>query len=252
MPIRRSSALLVLIAAMSSPAASAAADIECGTVDPATNEKVRATLTLDPASKTTIPFKRSTDTQQLLLRFKVTGCDLPAEPAEPRTDVLPKQNAKDIPNGALKLAEIKADDAEYSHELDVDPTAFDPDTYAGFYEIRAPYLITSRTPIELSRSEDNQLVPVAIGAIGGIAGLGWFLLLSLAKGATTKIKRRHYVIVFFAAAIAGIVAVESAYRAQEVWSIEENLVSAFVAAFTGATTGAMATAISVLFPEPRS
>ena len=64
-------------------------------------------------------------------------------------------------------------------------------------------MVTTRTPIELSRSEDNVLVPLVIGVAGGLAGLAWFLLLSFAKGAKTRITRQHYFIVFGAAAVAG-------------------------------------------------
>jgi putative flippase GtrA len=102
----------------------------------------------------------------------------------------------------------------------------------------------------LSRSEDDELLVVTLGVAGGIASLVWFLGLHLAKGATTKIAWWHYVLGFLAAAVAGVIAVETAYRAQDVWSFGENAGSAVVAAFTGATTGAMVAALAVLFPEP--
>ena len=150
----------------------------------------------------------------------------------------------------VSLIRVVSDGSEYSLKLSANPKKFEPGSYAGFFELRAPYLITTRTPIALSRSESNEAVPIGIGVIGGIAGVMWFLLLSAARGATTQIQWWHYVLVFIATAVTGIVAVESAYRAQDVWSFSENWISALIAAFTGATTGSMATAIAVLFPEP--
>jgi hypothetical protein len=90
-----------------------------------------------------------------------------------------------------------------------------------------------------------------IGAIGGLAGLLWFVLLSNAKGtATGRFRALHYAGVFVAAAIAGIISVASQYLDQEVWSVDDNGLAALIAAFTGATTGAMATAIGVLWRVP--
>jgi hypothetical protein len=239
--------LVVTVVVSWAPAAQAA---ECGTTDTQTKKIARATLTLDPDSVTTIAYQRATDPETLLLRFKATGCDLPNEAPRPNIDVLPKQGTKNIPDNVVKLIRAVPDGSEYSLRLTAGPESFDPGSYGGFFELRAPFLVTTRTPIALSRSESNNIGPIALGMIGGLAGLAWFLLLSNAKGAKATIGLRQYIIVFIAAAIAGIIAVESAYRAQEVWTFGENWLSAIIAAFTGATTGSMATAIGVLFPEP--
>jgi hypothetical protein len=236
---------------MSIPATSAVGAVQCGSTDPQTDATARATLTLDPDSVTTLAYKRDTRPQTLLLRFKVTGCELPVYPSAPQIDLLPRQSTRDIPDGVVSLVRAVPDGAEYSLRLRADPKRFKPGSYGGFFELRAPYVITTRTPIALSRSESNEAVPIAIGAIGGIAGLVWFLLLRTAKGAKTVLKGWHYVIAFVAAAIAGVIAVESAYRAQDVWSVSDNLLSALAAAFTGATTGTMATAIGLLWAEPK-
>jgi hypothetical protein len=249
MIVRRCAYIIVSAALIAAPSASAAS--ECGSPDPKTQTTARGTLTLDPDSVTAKAFKADTEPQTLLLRFKVTGCDLPADPPPAETELLAKKGAKDIPDGAITLVHAVADGSEYSLRLTADPSRFDPGAYGGIYELRAPYMVTTRTPIELSRSEDNALVPLGIGVAGGLAGLVWFLLLSLAKGAKTKITRWHYVIVFGAAAVAGALAVYGAYQSQDVWSFSANWASALGAAFTGATTGTMATALVVLWPDPK-
>lgn len=249
MIVRRCAYTIVAAVLISAPSASAAS--ECGSPDPKTQTTPRGTLTLDPDSVTAKAFKADTGSQKLLLRFKVTGCDLPADPQLPETELLAKNGAKDIPEGAITLVRGVSDGSEYSLRLTADPNKFNPGAYGGIYEMRAPYMVTTRTPIELSRSEDNILVPLAIGVAGGLAGLGWFLLLSYAKGAKTKITRRHYFMVFGAAAVVGALAVLGAYQSQDVWSLSANWRSALGAAFAGATTGTMATALYVLWPEPK-
>ena len=239
--------VLGAICGWSAPSAGAAT---CGTLDPKTHVVAKARLELDPDSVTTIAYRRDTAPQELLIRFKAAGCVLPKQPRRPRIDVLPKQNIKDVPGGALTLKRVITDDSDYSVLFTADPMKFSPGTYGGFVQVRAPFLSTARAPIALSRSETNELVVVGLGLLGGLASLVWFLGLRLAKGATTPIQWWHYVLAFLAAAVAGILATDTAYRAQDVWSFGENGGSAVVAAFTGATTGAMVAALAVLFPEP--
>jgi hypothetical protein len=243
---------MIVIAALMAAAPSAAAASECGSPDPKTHKTVRGTLRLDEDSVTSKAFKTDKDPQKLLLRFKVSGCELPPDPPPPDTALLAKTGAKDIPDGAIRLVRAVADGSEYSLRLTADPNQFDPGSYGAVYEVRAATIVPTRTPIELSRSENNVLLPLGIGVVGGLAGIFWFLMLNFAKGAKTPIKAWHYGIVFAAAATAGALAVYGAYRAQDVWSLSANSVSAFAAAFTGATTGAMATALAVLWPEPSS
>lgn len=240
----------VLLAAAGFAHPQAAAAVTCGTEDPKTKAVARATLEVDPDSVTTLAFKRDGDKQKMLIRFKASGCQLPSRSDEPTIDILPRQNTKNVPDSALALSKAVPDGTDYSLTFLVDPAKFEPGTYGGAVEIRAPFLATARAPISLSRSETDMLLLVGLGVAGGIASLVWFLGLHLAKGARTRIKWWHYVLAFLAAAIAGVIAVDTAYRAQEVWSFDENAGSAVIAAFTGATTGAMVTALAVLFPEP--
>jgi hypothetical protein len=242
--------MIAVAALMAAPSAAAAS--ECGARDPKTHRTVRGTLRLDEDSVTSKAFKSDSDPQKLLLRFRVSGCELPPDPPPPETALLAKTGMKDIPDGAVRLVRAVADGSEYSLRLIADPNQFDPGSYGAVYEVRGPAIIPTRTPIELSRSENNVLLPLGIGVVGGLAGIFWFLMLNFAKGAKTTIKVWHYCIVFAAAAVAGALAVYGAYRAQDVWSLGDNSVSAFAAAFTGATTGAMATALAVLWPEPEN
>jgi hypothetical protein len=242
--------LVALIAVAGIDAAPASAAVTCGTSNPKTHATAKATLDLDPDSVATIGFERDTGPQKMLIRFKATGCRLPNDAPDPTVDVLPRQDIKNVPDNVLSLSSAIPDGSDYTLVFLADPNKFSPGTYGGFVEIRAPFLITARAPISLSRSEDDELLVFALGVAGGIASLVWFLGLHLARGATTKIAWWHYVLGFLAAAVAGVIAVDTAYRAQDVWSFEENAGSAVVAAFTGATTGAMVAALAVLFPEP--
>jgi hypothetical protein len=241
------SILAALVLVVTFPSAASAA--KCGTIDPKTNAVVKAKLEIDPDSVTTIAFLRDTDPQWLLVRFKATGCELPIG-HKPTIDLLPKQNAKNIPEKAVLLTTARPAGGEYTLKLLADPGELDPGAYEGFLEIRATNINTTRTPISLSRSEDNELVPITIGLIGGLASVIWFLGLHFAQGAKSP-RPMHYVLAFVAAALFGAFAVETAYRSQEVWTLSENYSSAAVAAFTGATTGTMLAALAVLFPKPK-
>ena len=242
--------LASLVIVLGSTATSAQAAVPCGAVDPMTKRPTQATLTLAPDSVTSIAYKRDTAPATLLLRFKAKGCELPATPPNPDIEVLPKQGAKEIPHGVVSLTRARVDGAEYSVRATATPKNFKPGSYQGSVEVRAPYLATARAPISLSRSEDNFAWPMGIGATAGLAGLIWFLLLKFAKGATTRLKKRHYAIVLLAAAAAGVASALSSYLDQEVWTLSQNGFAAALAAFTGATTGAMATAIGVLWKDP--
>jgi hypothetical protein len=252
--VRLDRRLLCILAISAAPGAwpAAASALECGASAAQGAPPTRATLTLDPDSVTTIAYKRGTHPETLLLRFKVTGCDMPASVTAPQLVILPKEGTKTIPDDVISLKTTVPDGSEYSLTLTSNPKRFDPGSYGGFLELHAPYAVTARTPIALSRSESSQAWPVTFGVIGGIAGVVWFLLLNAAKRTDTNHFRWwHYAGAFAAATVAGILAVETAYRAQDVWTVDDNLFSALVAAFTGATTGAMASATAVLFPAPK-
>jgi hypothetical protein len=240
--------LAVLLLAVSFPSPATAA--KCGTINPKTNAVLKASLEIDPDSVTSIAFMRHTKPQWLLIRFKASGCELPVG-HRPTIDLLPKQNAQNIPEPAVVLKAARPAGAEYTLKLLADPRELDPGGYEGFLEVRATNINTMRTPISLSRSEDRWWLPLVIGLVGGFASLVWFLGLHFAQGAKSP-KRWHYGFAFVAAAIFGAFAVETAYRSQEVWTFSENYASAAVAAFTGATTGTMLAALAVLFPKPKS
>jgi hypothetical protein len=250
MSVRRISCVALLAALFACLDSGAAHAATCGVVDPQTKTTPRATLTLDDTSVTSIAYKRSTNPKDFLLRFNVAGCEIPADAAAPAVDLTPKQDIAAIGDGVVKFVRHLPDGAVFSVRLKAPPKSFGAGSYGGFVELRAPYMLTTRTPIALSRSTSSQLLPMLLGMLGGIVGVGWFLILNRAKGAKATIQWWHYLVVFLAAAFVGVIVVENAYRAQDVWTFDENWLSAIVAAFTGATTGTMATALAVLFPEP--
>jgi hypothetical protein len=245
----RHGARLLALAVIFASQPSAASATDCGTVDPKSHVTAKAMLSVDPDSVTTVAFRRSTDPQKLLVRFRVRGCDLRGEVQRPTIDVLPKQNTTNVPEDAVSLDQTLADGTDFSLTFLADPSKFSPGSYGGFIQVRADYLVTARTPISLSRSESNELLPLMLGVLGGFVSLIWLFGLRLARGATSP-RLWHYVFGLAAAAVAGVIAVDTAYRAQDVWSFGDNAGSALVAAFTGATTGAMVAALAVLFPEP--
>ena len=211
---------------------------------------LKASLEIDPDSVTSIAFLRHTKPQWLLVRFKASGCELPLG-HKPTIDLLPKQNAQNIPEQAVVLKAARPAGTEYTLKLLADPGKLAPGSYEGFLEVRATNINTMRTPISLSRSEDRWWLPLVIGLVGGFASLVWFLGLHFAEGAKSP-KKWHYGFAFVAAALFGAFAVETAYRSQEVWTFSENYASAAVAAFTGATTGTMLAALAVLFPKAKN
>ncbi len=236
--------LVVLLLPVAAPSEAAT----CGDRDPATQLPRKATLTLDEDSVATIAYGRDMDDQTLLLRFRAAGCTFGSDQAAPAVDLLPKQGEEELPGGTVSLLRSRRDGSEFAVRLAVNPARFDPGTYGGFVELSAPDVATTRTPVTISRSEDKVTWPVGMGVIGGLAGLLWLWLLSIAKGALLgRVSVLHYFGVFVAAAVAGVVSVFAQYLDQEVWSVGENGLAALTAAFTGASTGAMITMIGVLW-----
>lgn len=238
----------LLLAVLGTPL-SAHAQVACERVDPSTQEVARATLTLDLDSVTAKAFGRSTAPATLLLRFKAAGCRLTADSAVPTIEIQPKSGVDELPTNAVSVLRVNTDAAagEYSVRLALAPKAFDPGSYAGYLELRAPELSTSRTPIEVSRSEHRLWLPVGIGVLGGLAGLLWLGSLHYAKGTPKTFSVPEYLAVFLVAAAVGAVAVLLTYFDQEVWSLNDNGWAAAVTAFTGASTGAMAVTVQRLW-----
>jgi hypothetical protein len=227
-----------------------AAAVPCGSVDPDTQRTARAALTLDEDSVTTLVFKRHTEPRTLLIRFIAAGCDLGGQ-TDPGVSVLPKQGANEIPDGVVSSPPtVEMDTSELSLRLRIDPTKFYPDTYGGVVEVRAPYLVTSRVPISISRSEHREWIPGLIGFLAGFVGALWLFLLKLAGG--VKASKVWIAVVLLAGAAVGAFAVLSSYWDQDVWSLDANLRAAIVAGIAGASTGAAAAMLGVIYTDKKS
>lgn len=213
-------------------------------------EPVRAVLTLDETSDTDATFKRDDGTRALNLIYRAADCTFSGSEAPPRIAVLSAKDADELPPDAVTLKSASFDPKEMALGLQVDSASFDPGSYGGLVEVRAPYLVTTRTPITVSRSEDNLLLPIGIGAIGGLVALLWFGLTKAATRNQLEIAPVWLVVVVAGGVVAGAFTVWSSYMSQDVWTLDENARSALLAAFTGATTGAMGTLLGALWKSP--
>ena len=219
----------------------------CGDVDPATKQSTRAALTLDENSVTNLSYKRKTNTRTLLLIFKATGCDLGSSQPDPRVDVLPKQGSDELPDGVVSLKTAVPDGSDLSVRLGVDEHKFDPGSYGGLVEMRAPYLNTTRTPIAVSRSENRIWIPFGLGALAGLVSILWFGALKFLSREKLQINGWWLTGVAAAACAFGGFAVVSSYVDQEVWTLADNFKAAILAGIAGATTGTMATMLAVIW-----
>jgi hypothetical protein len=176
--------------------------------------------------------------------------DLP----EPRLLVLTKGGSKDLDDDVLSVKSVDADASEFVVKVDVDASKFKPGIYDGLIAMRAPYVGPNRTPISVSRSEDRVWLPMLLGAIAGLAGLVWFALLKAVTNTKLAVPKRMLPWVALACTlacmVAGVLAVFVSYWDQDVWSLNDNLVSALTAGFTGATTGAMVALLGVVWKQP--
>ncbi len=127
---------------------------------------------------------------------------------------------------------------------------FDPGAYSGIILLDAPYLAANRTPIAVSRSEDNELVPAGLGALGGFVGVFWFLALKLVARNKLAISWWWLLLVVPLAVGAGVVAVLNAYWDQDVWTSGENGWAALKAGFAGASTGSAVGLLTSIFQSP--
>ena len=227
----------------------------CGTTDPDTGKVARANLSLGTESKTESSFKRDDKPEPIYLEFKVTGCDLTAQLVEPPSyDILPRRDAELLPADAISLqGEPNYDDSTsvLSMRFNVDPAKFDPGSYGAIIEVRAPYLVTSRTPISVSRSDRRYAILIAIGAAAGLMGFAWYLALQGASGKKLKVSRPLVAVVGISAAVAGILAALVFWQSQDVWVFADNWLATATAAFTGATTGTMLGLLGAIFREER-
>jgi hypothetical protein len=221
----------------------------CGQPDAgSTPAKVsKGTLTLDDTSKTTINYGRDTKKETLNLLMGVSGCELANDAPDPSVFVRPKPGSEELPDDLITLRDAIPEGSTLEVSLNVNAEAFDPGSYEAFIVLRAPHLVTSRTPVAVSRSEDNWLVPALIGAVSGLVGFLWFTLGKLVTKEELTMSWFWLIPVGIAAAVFGVLAVGAAWWDQDVWSVDENLPGAIAAGIAGATTGAMLTLLPALW-----
>jgi hypothetical protein len=218
----------------------------CGSIPKGSTKKTLATLALDgqsPELVTDAKFGRKTGHRDLLLVFKVTGCDTgdtQAEPQEPPA-IYPTKTGDQIPDGAVRLRgdpSIEGGGTVYRVPLRVFSNQFHPGSYSGFVELKAPWMNPARVPVTVSRSENDLAVPVGWGLIGALIGLGIFVLLQFAHGFTLAAHWYTALLVGVVSVGAGVyVSYKTSYINQEIWTSGDNGLAAAVAGFTGATAG---------------
>lgn len=240
--------LLITLALGVVPASSAAAAV-CGT-SAASGEVYKGFLALNEnTASTDLRFERSTDPGTLSLIFRVTGCDLAPGALEPTMTVLPppRGGEKKVNDDAVEFKSAQADPHSIEVLLDVDPDYVDPGSYGALIALRAPYIATTRTPISVSRSEPNALIPLGWGALWGVLGMAFFSLLRRIKRIPMTVSRRWLFFAGVVAACVGAAVVYGNYLDQEVWAFEQNGLAAAGTGFSAGTSGVMTTLLGAMW-----
>lgn len=202
------------------------------------------------------PFKRQTGTRNMTLVYKVSGCRLADMAPKPTTplQIYPPKAGDQIPDGAIKLARapsIENGGKRYLVPLTVESTTIDPGSYEGLVEIASPVLNPVRTPLTVSRSENNVLVPLLWGALGAVGGFGLFTALRFFKGNNLRVGRGLVVLAGAISIIVGaIAALTTSYLNQDVWTSSTNAWATVVIGFTASTSGVMTALLAAVWSDP--
>ena len=240
-----------LLAASSAPAAA----VQCGEVNPQTKKRAKAVLVLDDEQAVTAAsFGRATGRRRLNLEFRVRGCELNPELKErPDFAVLPKpDDAQQLDQPILKPEKPTFDETSFRQVFVINAAAFKPGSYSGVLLLDAPYLVSNRTAVTVSRSEDDELIPAGLGALGGLIGVIWFAALKLVARDKLAISWWWLLLVVPLAIGAGAYSVLNVYWDQDVWSIDENGWAALKAGFAGASTGAALGLLTSIFQSDQT
>jgi hypothetical protein len=117
-----------------------------------------------------------------------------------------------------------------------------PGSYTGFVRLEAPWMHTVATPVTVTRSESDLLVPIVIGLLG--SGVG-FLLFWLARTIhhDDLLVKEEWVL-WFTGVVSVVFGAGSAfftnYVNQDVWTWSANGLALFTAAFSASTAGVAA------------
>lgn len=222
---------------------------------------MKATLSLDgesqdPTLVSDAAFGRKTGVKKMTLVYKITGCDAgDSEPAPQQPlRIYPPKSGDIIPDDALVLdGDPDIEGSRYIVHLKVSGKSFDPGTYGGLAEIKSGWLNAVRTPVTLSRSEDNRLVPLGWGALGALGGFGLFALTRLIKRNDLLVGRLALAAVLVVSVIAGAAAAyTTSYLDQDVWVSSENWWAALLAGFTGSTSGVMVGLLAAVWQQEKA
>jgi len=109
-------------------------------------KKAQAKLTLDPSSRTTISFGKSTGKRRLSLIFNASGCDLPDSMAAPRLVLVPVKDGDEIPDEALSVKSADTNGSgTYIVQVQVDASRFGAGSRRSLLILRADYLRPNST-----------------------------------------------------------------------------------------------------------
>ena len=222
--------------------------------DGASPKVARAELALDGQSDelvTDATFKRGTGTRMMTLIYNVTGCEMPAKAPAPQQPlrIYPAKTGDQIPAGVITLdGSPDVEGSRYIVHLKASSDAFDPGSYNGFVEIKAPWLKTVRTPVTVSRSENRVLVPLGLGGLGAVAGFALFGLLRWYRKNDLLVSRAKLVLAGVVSVVAGAFAAYATnYLSQDVWSSAENARAALGVGFTASTSGVMTALLAAVW-----
>jgi hypothetical protein len=251
--------LLPLLAPAAASGQTAAQLPPCGSIQSEGGAPARATLALNGQSEDLVTdgkFGREGGRRDLTLVYNVTGCDMGDSQAKPQQPpvIYPTKTGEQIPDGVIVLqGEPEIDGSVYRLHLRAFAEKFSPGTYSGFVQIKAPWLKTVRTPVTVSRSENNLIVPIMWGLGGALIGVGGLLLTAYAKREKLTAPLLAVGLTAVAAVAVGTgVALSSSYFNQGVWTSSANGWALALSALTAATACGMAGLLKAAFVVPNA
>jgi hypothetical protein len=220
--------------------------VDCGVMNPLTNEPLLANLSLvADRSDTKLQFRWNKDTDYLMLLYNIEGCEIP-EGAE-----LPDANVESL-GKHIKTGGIEEDPKPVREgnrlriRINAYPKKFDPGKYRVLVTVSAPYLAEEVTETEVSRFADQWYAWVAV-----IVG-AFFAFIYLASSSAAKIKPRFKVQVYWLLAALAVTIVAGAWviftdyysKSIETWDVPIDAAKTGLDAFLAASGGAVAAIVA--------
>ena len=220
---------------------------------PKCGQGAKATLAFDGQRDevvTDAAFGRDKDRESLTLIYKVSGCTLTADEAVPQDppQIFGQKTGDEIPEGAITLrGEPEFEEASYVVRFNVS-SEIDAGSYAGFVQVKAPWLNTVRTPVTVSRSENQIWKPLLLGAAGAVVGFLFFAVARLLKGNDLLVSRTLAIVAGVVSIGAGAVAAFTTnYLGQDVWTWSQNWPETLGAGFSASTSGVMVALLAAVW-----